>query len=634
MHEHPPQANPTPVSSVPGARSLAIYYWRVITLGTLLFLLVVGWIAWSGWQRQYAMEVAQANQRVQESAAGLKLIIKAASDEVTHLRVWATNFPHHASYLGSTFHNKLAGNTNSTSLNGELDVDALAPIPSPWRSGQMLALKAAARPRASGAPSNLDLGLSLLSRVGEGAQTSDVLRWTYFNSAAKDMLVVAPWVSKKAFLGQETNVERFLTHAWTQEVATAALPQNNPLRRPYWTKAYLDQGGAGLMVSHAAPVYWGDEFVGVIGTDVQLEFLNRFVRGFHDQDGILSISNEYGQILAESRQKPSDADSLAMATTLPQRSLHGERWGDDLVFSASLDEPQWQILFRLPKTIVNARVAKAYSAMVYLLLILVLGSFLVNFVLWRMYVAPALQIADFVAHEFASTSPTAASVPRLWRPWLAAMAQAFGERHQYFAELQVNYEELEQLVNERTQALVEANNRLEKLSVTDPLTGAFNRRHLFDALETEYRRMARGGETMSVLMMDLDHFKKINDHFGHAAGDAVLFEFVRRSREVVRKTDLVFRYGGEEFVVLMSAMGSEGASQLAQRLGNTIAATPVAFEDVMIDLTVSIGVTSYHPPEKIEEMLARADLLLYQAKEAGRNRVMTESGVYTSASKG
>jgi len=360
--------------------------------------------------------------------------------------------------------------------------------------------------------------------------------------------------------------------------------------------------------------------------------LNTFLRQFPDPDGSLTISNAQGQILGDRRVHTPGADiqllarGLPLATTGAQTGgLGGERVGDDVVFSVNLVNPPWTLALTLPQATLNSRVAKAYSDMLFLLLILSLGSVLVNFLLWRMYVAPALKIARFVAHEPAVAPPAAASVPRLWRPWFQAMQQAYSDRQQYFAELQLSYEIMEQRIDERTSALTDANARLEKLAITDALTGSFNRRHLFDLLEAERLRIARGGPTMSVLMMDLDHFKKVNDEFGHAAGDAVLREFVRRSQEAVRKTDMVCRYGGEEFVVLMPAMGAEGATQLAQRLRQSIADTPFVFESLMIQVTVSIGVASYSLPENVGDMLARSDRLLYQAKEAGRNRVLSQA---------
>ena len=161
--------------------------------------------------------------------------------------------------------------------------------------------------------------------------------------------------------------------------------------------------------------------------------------------------------------------------------------------------------------------------------------------------------------------------------------------------------------------------------MTDPLTGAFNRRHLFELLISESQRVLRGGEVFSLLMIDLDFFKKVNDGFGHLAGDAVLCEFVARSRAAVRKTDVVCRFGGEEFVVFMPAMRGAGAAQLGERLRHAIEATPVVFDGAVITVTVSVGVASYRAGESLEELLSRADHRLYMAKEEGRNRVVCEA---------
>jgi diguanylate cyclase (GGDEF)-like protein len=388
------------------------------------------------------------------------------------------------------------------------------------------------------------------------------------------------------------------------------------------------------MVSHGAPVYWDNEFVGVVATDLQLDFLNVFLRHFPDPEGVLTISNAQGQILGDRSVKTAAgpagikmvADMLPVAShgAVGQLSLQGVRMGNDMVFSSRLEDPRWTIRFELPQATINARVAQAFAAKFCLLLVLVIGSFVIQFVLWRMYVSPALQIADFVAQGGTGTQlPALPQVPSIWRPWFAAMSRAFGERQRYLAELQASHTLLDQRVQERTHELLMANNKLKGLSVTDALTGAFNRRYLFDVLETECQRIARGGETLSVLMLDLDHFKTVNDQHGHAAGDAVLREFVRRCLELVRKTDMVCRYGGEEFVVFMPTMNCDGAVLLAQRLCHSIAATPVPFEGRLIEVTVSIGVTSYRHPESVAALLARADQLMYSAKHAGRNRVVS-----------
>ena len=606
-----------------------------MSLGLVVFVLIVGGIFWNGWQRQYAIEVNLINQRVQESAVNLKAIIKAASDEITQLSSWANNFPKNAPDSSAHLVRMTLGNAQAPGNEAEFSLDARATWPPEQRLGQVLALGSARHPRAGGAPSNLALGMALLDRVGDGLKTSEFLRWTYFNAAAKDLLVVAPWVSKKDFLADEPTVASFLTHAWTFEVATAGAPANNPKHQSYWTQAYLDQGGAGLMVSHGAPVYWGDEFMGVVATDLQLDFLNVFLRQFPDSEGVLTISNAQGQILGDRSGKTAagSAGIKLMADVLPPASrgavglppLQGQRMGDDLVFSTRLEDPRWTIMFELPQATVNARVAQAFAAKICLLLVLVIGAFVLQFVLWRMYVSPALQIADFVARgSTGAPLPTLSRVPGIWRPWFAAMSRAFSERQRYLAELQASHALLDQRVQERTRELVLANDRLKNMSVTDALTGAFNRRYLLDAMAAETQRIARGGATMSVLMLDLDHFKNINDLYGHAAGDAVLCEFVSRCLELVRKTDMVCRYGGEEFVVLMPSMTCEGAALLAQRLCQSIAATPVPFQGRLIRVTVSIGVTSYGHPQAVETLLARADEMMYAAKRAGRSRVASD----------
>lgn len=185
--------------------------------------------------------------------------------------------------------------------------------------------------------------------------------------------------------------------------------------------------------------------------------------------------------------------------------------------------------------------------------------------------------------------------------------------------------DLESKVIERTRELRESNSRLEKLSITDPLTGAFNRRHLFTLLHSERERILRGGKSMALLLIDLDHFKKINDQFGHAAGDLVLKEFVLRSQITVRATDFVFRYGGEEFVILLPSETAEGAALLAERLRLVFEADPIVYENHLIHMTASFGVASFHVDETIESVLSRADQLLYQAKNQGRNQVCSDT---------
>jgi diguanylate cyclase (GGDEF)-like protein/PAS domain S-box-containing protein len=166
---------------------------------------------------------------------------------------------------------------------------------------------------------------------------------------------------------------------------------------------------------------------------------------------------------------------------------------------------------------------------------------------------------------------------------------------------------------------------LQALATTDSLTGLPNRRHFLAQLEQEMARLRRYGQPAStLLMLDLDHFKQVNDNHGHGAGDAVLCRFAEQVRAALRKTDRAGRLGGEEFAILLFGSDGEGAREFAERLRQEVAADGVVFKGVRLGVTVSIGMTPLRGDDVgADAALARADLALYRAKANGRNRVET-----------
>ncbi|MFP4154754.1 MAG: PAS domain S-box protein [Halothiobacillaceae bacterium] len=167
-----------------------------------------------------------------------------------------------------------------------------------------------------------------------------------------------------------------------------------------------------------------------------------------------------------------------------------------------------------------------------------------------------------------------------------------------------------------------AETRLRMLASTDELTGLANRREFMNRAETEILRMRRGATALSVLMLDLDHFKDVNDRFGHAVGDAVLRRFATLCRSTFRRSDLPGRLGGEEFAVLLPDTSEAGAIRIAERFRQAVEETRWSDLGVSLSITVSIGGTGVVADEgNIEAALARADRALYGAKSAGRNRV-------------
>lgn len=191
---------------------------------------------------------------------------------------------------------------------------------------------------------------------------------------------------------------------------------------------------------------------------------------------------------------------------------------------------------------------------------------------------------------------------------------------------------LEQRVRERTQALSEANDQLEILAMTDALTGLANRRHFGDQLAREATRAAETGRPLSLVTLDIDHFKAINDQHGHPAGDAVLRRMALLLEEQVRASDLLARVGGEEFAVLAVDTGLIEAGQLAERLRAAVenggqfavgrASIPVTVSVGVVTRRIQVGEVSRAP----ERLLAAADDALYRAKRNGRNRVEVAPG--------
>jgi diguanylate cyclase (GGDEF)-like protein len=194
--------------------------------------------------------------------------------------------------------------------------------------------------------------------------------------------------------------------------------------------------------------------------------------------------------------------------------------------------------------------------------------------------------------------------------------------------------ELEAKISERTHELAEANTRLAQLAVTDGLTGLYNHRHLHERLALEVERSARNGLPLSVMMIDVDHFKHYNDHHGHPAGDELLRQLSRIMRDGRRANDFVARYGGEEFVVVLVDTPKLTAAQVAEKLREQVAAFPFPHAGGQPDgtLTISIGVASFPDDANDADRLVRsADAALYEAKRGGRDCVVLASPTKSSS---
>ncbi|SNY54841.1 diguanylate cyclase (GGDEF) domain-containing protein [Arsukibacterium tuosuense] len=171
--------------------------------------------------------------------------------------------------------------------------------------------------------------------------------------------------------------------------------------------------------------------------------------------------------------------------------------------------------------------------------------------------------------------------------------------------------------------LQQSNLQLQQVNRLDGLTGVLNRNYWQQQLEVEVQRAGRYQHPLSLLFFDLDKFKRLNDEYGHQAGDIVLIEVAKLIGSLLRETDLFGRYGGEEFAIILPDTPLEGAIEVAKRICQRVAATPIEYQQQQLMTSVSVGVSQFSIATSADELIQQADLALYQAKRNGRNQVVT-----------
>jgi diguanylate cyclase (GGDEF)-like protein len=185
---------------------------------------------------------------------------------------------------------------------------------------------------------------------------------------------------------------------------------------------------------------------------------------------------------------------------------------------------------------------------------------------------------------------------------------------------------IEGVITDKNEELSRALEQIKEMAVRDELTGLYNRRHLMDVLGHEKAMADRTSYTFSILYVDLDYFKKVNDRFGHSTGDDVLKNFSRVAELVVREVDCVARIGGEEFVMVFAGTNQSDAVRGAQRLANGLRDMHVTKIEPRYRITASIGITEYRQGDTIQQLIDRADRALYDAKRTGRNKIVVAAG--------
>ena len=212
-------------------------------------------------------------------------------------------------------------------------------------------------------------------------------------------------------------------------------------------------------------------------------------------------------------------------------------------------------------------------------------------------------------------------LPMLYEKEILGMLALLSEKINALSPYQI--ELLEVLGNQASTSIANArfHAEIERLAITDGLTGLFNHRHFQERLSQEFSRIDRFSEPLSVLIIDIDHFKKINDTYGHPVGDAVLKGVADKIRKTIRNIDISARYGGEEFAVILIGTDERGAMNMAERLRKAVMNKTFSADKNTFNVTISIGISTYTKGiKRKEELIEKADKALYQAKRGGRNR--------------
>ncbi len=186
---------------------------------------------------------------------------------------------------------------------------------------------------------------------------------------------------------------------------------------------------------------------------------------------------------------------------------------------------------------------------------------------------------------------------------------------------------ISQQLEQRNEQLAEAVQKLNVIASHDELTGAYNRRYIVDQLDLQYQMFERYGNPCSVVLLDIDYFKQVNDRYGHAIGDAVLMAFVLRLEQELRQEDFLGRYGGEEFLLVLPMTDQAAARHLTERIREVVSSAPIIEQPALLFTTASFGIAQLKEGENVDGWLARADHALYRAKKGGRNRVVVAEAV-------
>lgn len=397
------------------------------------------------------------------------------------------------------------------------------------------------------------------------------------------------------------------------------------------------------VIIFSAPVWSDGDVIGIVQGSVRLNRLNEIMSFVHEYRTLETyLVNKAGYMITESSHreelintgkiKDTAVLNLELQTAGVKQALLGKNvtgeftdYKGDRVLGAYrwLPDRQWVLVAELNRDEVMRSVKEYQRSAVWAsLAVIFLGFIPIGTVFAFSITGPITRLRNMVNVISQGNWDQRLQVESFQE--IAALAETFNR----MAE---KIEKSEEEIQAKQAELLEKNRLLEQLATTDPLTQVYNRRYILGRLPSELAHAMRYGEKLSTIMIDLDHFKQVNDTYGHSVGDQALLGVVEVINQTIRKADFMGRWGGEEFIVICPNTGREAAAALAERIRQRVEeAEFTTAEGIRIPLSLSMGVAEFcHKFPEIfqdtDDMIIRADKALYKAKKSGRNKVVMDT---------
>ena len=408
------------------------------------------------------------------------------------------------------------------------------------------------------------------------------------------------------------------------------------LKEPVVGGVYFDPQLQARVMLIADPILSADnELLGVLGAKIAAAAIDKVLATYTQSnvDELIMIDPD-GLMMASSRETALDAraailDGLPVGRLFAQpsrsRDYNGADGAEVIGTLQIVPTLGWGVVAQMDKALAFARVERLQKLTVTIVLALLAGLGLCAYLLGLTIVRPLRRLSE--GAEQVASGNLDVDLPVRSRSEVGFLTQVFNHM---VARLRRSHEELDSV----NQKLKEKNKALHQLSITDDLTGLYNRKHLMETLSSEVIRSGRHRHPFTLLIIDIDHFKQVNDTHGHQSGDEVLCRLANVFRETIRDCDYVARYGGEEFIALLTEIEPETSIEAAERIRKRTAQETIYNGKESISVTVSIGAAFFpRDGDTPQTLIQKADRALYAAKASGRNQIRKAVDQETGASR-